>query len=145
MKRDSNTFHNREKEMANKSKKYCSAFPCNQVAIGGAYCLQHQPTPAEKTTEPFYLTVQWRRFRDYYIGLHPLCEQCLIEGRETSAQMVDHVVELKDGGNATDEANAMACCWKCHGIKTAAQARNRGKNHQLPYADNRHGNLGETY
>ena len=113
--------------MANKANKYCASFPCNQVAVDGAYCNEHTPAKAPKETNPFYLSVQWRRFRDYYIGLHPLCEQCEAEGRETPAQMVDHIQEIADGGALTSEDNALSMCWKCHGLKTANEKLNRLK------------------
>lgn len=131
--------------MANKANRYCAKYPCNRFAVNGAYCQEHTPARAPKETDPFYLSVQWRRFREYYIGLHPLCEQCLIEGRETPAAMTDHILSIADGGALTSEDNAMSLCWKCHGIKTAAQARNRGENPQLSYADNRVGPQTRTY
>jgi 5-methylcytosine-specific restriction protein A len=127
--------------MANKSKKYCASFPCPNLAVNGAYCLLHTPTPAEKTAEPFYLSVAWRQFRAWYISRHPLCEVCLIEGRpDTSAQMVDHIIEIADGGALTSEENAMSLCWKCHAIKTA-----EAKNHRLPKPNNRRRPQTRTY
>lgn len=131
--------------------KYCSKFPCPNLATIGAYCSQHAPAKAPKETNPFYVSVAWRRFRDYYIGKHPLCEQCLIEGRETPASMVDHIIELKSGGELTSEDNAMSMCWKCHGRKTADEALKRNKinslydNHQLPTRDNRAGSQTRSY
>ena len=122
--------------MANKPVKYCAAFPCPNLAMPGcAYCAQHRPTRAPKETDPFYVSVEWRRFRDWYIGKHPLCEQCQREGRpDIPADMVDHIIELKDGGARTSEENAMSLCWKCHGIKTA-----RAKNHRKSSGNNRAG------
>lgn len=120
--------------MTNKSKKYCAAFPCNQVAVNGAYCLAHRAPASPKETDPFYLSVRWRRFRAWYMGKHPLCEQCEREGRLIPADMVDHVIEIKDGGALTSEENAMSLCWKCHALKTAEE-----KNHRKSTKDNRPG------
>jgi 5-methylcytosine-specific restriction endonuclease McrA len=50
--------------------------------------------------------------------------------------MVDHIIEIKDGGALTSEDNAQALCWKCHGLKTAAERAKR-KNHQQSHNDNR--------
>jgi len=122
--------------MPNKPNKYCAAYPCPNLAINGAYCVEHRPAAAQKETHPFYLSVQWRRFRDWYLGKHPLCEQCEREGRLTPAQMVDHVIEIKDGGALTDESNAMSLCWKCHALKTADE-RSKRKNHRIGSRDNR--------
>jgi 5-methylcytosine-specific restriction protein A len=120
------------------SLKYCAAFPCPNLAVDGAYCGEHRPARTPKQADFFYLTPQWRRFRDWYIGKHPLCELCEREGRLTPTDMVDHIVELKDGGALTTEKNAMAMCWKCHGIKTASnKSEKHNKNHQLGYQNNR--------
>jgi 5-methylcytosine-specific restriction enzyme A len=113
--------------MANRPPKYCQAYPCPALAgPGSAYCAQHKPARAPKDTEPFYLSPAWRRFRIWYLRNHPLCELCQAEGRNTPAAMVDHVVELKDGGDRLSEANAMSLCWKCHGVKTANEKNHRG-------------------
>ena len=120
--------------------KYCTAFPCRKLAeAGSSYCHDHRPARAPKETDPFYLSVAWRRFRDWYIGKHPICEQCEREGRLTPAVMVDHIVELKDGGAPLAEDNAMSLCWKCHGIKTAMT-----KNHRIGGTNNRVGSTEDT-
>jgi len=54
--------------------------------------------------------------------------------------MVDHIVEIKDGGALTSEENAESMCWKCHGIKTA-----NVKNHRKCKGNNRAGSREETY
>lgn len=134
------TSVNRE-SVSNKAKKYCASFPCNNMALpGSAYCQEHTPARAPKDTDRFYLSITWRHFRAWYLSKHPLCEQCEKEGRITPAVMVDHIVEIKDGGALTSESNAQALCWKCHGVKTA-----QVKNHRRSIEDNRVGSAGETY
>lgn len=123
----------------NKARKYCAAFPCNQIAVNGAYCQEHQPAKAPKETDPFYLSVAWRRFRAWYLTKHPLCEQCEKEGRLIPADMVDHITEIKDGGARLAEENAMSLCWKCHGIKTQ-----QAKNHRKGSTNNRAGSTEDT-
>lgn len=120
----------------NKARRYCKAYPCSNIATNGAYCQEHKPAKAPKETHQFYLSPAWRRFRNWYLSKHPLCEQCEAEGRLTLAAMVDHILEIKDGGALTDEGNAMSLCWKCHGIKTADE-RSRRKNHQESNTNNR--------
>ena len=123
------------------AKKYCATFPCPNLAVDGAYCQEHKQARAPKETDPFYLSVRWRRFRAWYLGKHPLCEQCEREGRgAVPAVMVDHIVEIEDGGALTEEENAMSLCWKCHGIKTALM-----KNHRRSCKGNRSGNAKDTY
>ena len=124
----------------NKPPKYCAAFPCFYLAEGGsAYCHRHQRARQPKETDPFYLSVQWRKFRDWYITRHPVCEMCEREQRLTPAVMVDHILEISDGGALTSEDNAQALCWKCHGMKTALM-----KNHRIGSRDNRAGSAGRT-
>ena len=131
--------------MSNKPGKYCIKFPCSNLAVNGAHCPAHRPARAPKETEPFYLSVRWRRFREWYIGRHPLCEVCEREGRgAVPASMVDHIIEIKDGGALTSEDNAESKCWKCHGIKTASE-KDRRKNHQQSCEDNRVVSTEDTY
>ena len=121
--------------MSNKARKYCASYPCPALAVNGAYCAEHKPAAAPKETDPFYLSVRWRRFRAWYLANHALCEQCEREGRgPVPADMVDHIIEIKDGGELTSEVNAMALCWKCHAVKTAA-----AKNHRKSNGNNRLG------
>lgn len=108
------------------AKKFCASFPCSNLAEqGSAYCPEHRPARAEKKTDPFYLSVRWRRFRDWYRKLHPLCQMCEEEGRgPVPARLVDHRIELKSGGAETSEDNATSMCFKCHAIKTANSKNN---------------------
>lgn len=121
------------------AKRYCQAFPCRNFAErGSAYCGEHRPSREPKSVDPFYVSVRWRRFRDWYLGKHPLCEQCKSEGRLVRADMVDHVIELKDGGAPLSEDNAQSLCFHCHNVKTA-DVRDKRKNHQEPMLCNRNG------
>ena len=124
--------------------KYCMNFPCPNLATEGGHCPKHARPRAPKETDPFYLSVRWRRFRSWYLGKHPMCEQCQREGRLVQADMVDHVVELRDGGAALSEDNAMSLCRKCHAVKTA-EVRDKRKNHQVGTENNRVGRGKETY
>ena len=120
--------------------RYCLRFPCRSFAEpGSAYCAQHRPARAPKEADPFYLTVRWRRFRNWYLAQHPLCEMCEREGRQTIATMVDHVTEIKDGGALTDEENAQSLCSKCHAMKTSMT-----KNHRKLTENNRRGSRTHT-
>jgi 5-methylcytosine-specific restriction protein A len=128
--------------MANKSRKYCASYQCNHFAASGsAYCHEHQPARAPKETDAFYLSVRWRRFRHWYLSKHPLCELCECEGRgAVAAAMVDHVLEIQDGGELTSEENAQSLCHRCHNIKTAMT-----KYHRKSVKYNRMGSQENTY
>ncbi|MFY9196753.1 MAG: HNH endonuclease [Bacillota bacterium] len=56
---------------------------------------------------------KWRKIRNRYISLHPLCEQCLKEDVLTRAEEVHHIKPLAQGGTHDDE-NLMALCKPCH-------------------------------
>ena len=77
--------------------------------------------PAVKTTDPFYLSPEWRRViqavkrqRGY------VCQQC---GKDCSVEprnlIGDHIVERKDGGADLDPLNIRLLCTACHNRKTA--------------------------
>jgi len=58
----------------------------------------------------------WRRFRRWYLKLHPVCAHC---GR--GASEVDHIVPLSEGGAHLDPGNSQALCKGCHSRKTRAE------------------------
>ena len=62
----------------------------------------------------FYSSTQWRRMRERYRRLHPLCEECQRQGIVTAAELVHHKVEIADGGAPLDSDNLESLCWSCH-------------------------------
>jgi 5-methylcytosine-specific restriction protein A len=112
--------------MASKPRKYCAEYPCSALAApGSSYCDDHRPPAAPKATDPFYLRPAWRRFRNWYLANHPMCALCGGYGDAVPAVIVDHVVELKDGGAPYDEGNVQALCLSCHNKKTADEKMKR--------------------
>ena len=106
--------------------KYCLIPHCPNIAKpGSSFCEEHQPP--HKIANPFYLSKRWRRFRAWYLGTHPLCVKCEAEGRATLAVILDHVVELSDGGAELDVDNVQGLCAACHNRKTAEMRKNRRK------------------
>ena len=55
----------------------------------------------------------WKRIRDRYAAAHPLCEQCLKEGRLTPVEEVHHILSISQGGTH-DASNLMSLCQSCH-------------------------------
>ena len=72
----------------------------------------------EKALQGFYRTSKWRRKRNAHIAAHPLCVHCEERGTISGADMVDHIVERRDGGSNLDSANLQSLCNKCHAVKT---------------------------
>lgn len=110
--------------MPRKPKKPC-AYPGCPNLTEGRYCEQH-----EKLTNKQYNKYQrrydpadrygaaWRKVRNLYISMHPLCEECYWQGRATPAQEVHHIVPLSKGGTNSFD-NLMALCKPCHSRITA--------------------------
>lgn len=56
---------------------------------------------------------QWKKIRDRYVKIHPLCEICLKEGKSVLVDEVHHIKPLSEGGTH-DENNLMSLCKSCH-------------------------------
>ena len=77
--------------------------------------------------QKLYESPQWRALRELHIKRYPLCEMCFAKGRITPAVIVDHKVEIKDGGAPLDSENLQSVCHSCHNKKTAAERVKRNK------------------
>jgi 5-methylcytosine-specific restriction protein A len=75
----------------------------------------------------FYESPAWRKLRRQKLGQMPLCEICYANKRITPAVIVDHKIEIKDGGAALDMKNLQSVCHACHNKKTAAERLKRNK------------------
>lgn len=69
----------------------------------------------------------WKRIRDRHIAQHPLCEQCLNEGRFVSAEEVHHIKPISQGGTHARN-NLIALCKSCH-AQIHAERGDRWHNH----------------
>lgn len=61
---------------------------------------------------------RWRKIRATYITQHPLCEDCLEQGRHTPVEEVHHVLPLEHGGTHSFD-NLRSLCKPCHSQQTA--------------------------
>lgn len=68
-----------------------------------------------------YCTERWRKLRLAYIIEHPLCEECLKNGKTVPATEVHHQVPISKGQSELeiislgfDAKNLMALCEQCH-------------------------------
>ena len=69
---------------------------------------------------------EWRRIRNWYISLNPMCERCAAAGRITPAREVHHIIPLSEGGTH-DVENLMSLCKSCHSGITLAENNSRGR------------------
>ena len=105
--------------------------PCSQPGCAALskkrYCKKHQSEidahynkylrdPAEK----YRYGKEWRKIRAVYLMAHPLCEDCLLAGRYTSASEVHHMTPLSKGGT-NDMGNLRSLCKICHSSTTARE------------------------
>ena len=76
-------------------------------------------------SQQFYESPEWRKLRALHLKRNPLCEKCFVNGRITPAVIVDHKVEIKDGGGKLDAENLTSMCRACHNKKTAQERASR--------------------
>lgn len=70
----------------------------------------------------FYQSQPWRRVRKRYLASHPLCAECVKQGRITAARVVDHIVPINQGGARFDSKNLQGLCDSCHNKKSGREA-----------------------
>ena len=68
---------------------------------------------------------RWQRLREMHLSGEPLCRRCTAQGRTTLAVLVDHIVPIRDGGDALDDDNLQSLCRRCHDAKTAEDLAHR--------------------
>lgn len=78
--------------------------------------------PPPKTAEPFYSSPEWVEMRDRV--RREAKGRCQRQGCQSRGFIVDHIVEIRDGGAKLDRANLELLCSSHHALKTA-QARAR--------------------
>ena len=92
---------------------------------GQQYKASQRASRRTYSTDKFHSSAQWQRFRNWYRRRNPLCEWCLREGKVMPVQVVDHIKELRDGGEPLSESNVQSLCRACHNKKTAQTRRDR--------------------
>ena len=73
-----------------------------------------------KETDKFYHSRAWKRVRGLQLSKFPLCKIC---GKP--AKIVDHIVEIKDGGAKLSLNNLQSLCISCHNSKTKTEKAKR--------------------
>ena len=105
--------------MPRKPKRPCSHPGCPKLT-DGRFCEEHARQEAKRyekydrdpATRRRYGRA-WKRIRDSYVSQHPLCEQCLKEGRLVETEEVHHRKPLAEGGTHARD-NLIALCKSCH-------------------------------
>ena len=50
-----------------------------------------------RSSAVYYNNVRWKKLRNWYISQHPLCIDCLAEGRTTAAEHIHHCIPFMSG------------------------------------------------
>lgn len=76
-----------------------------------------------KVADPFYSSAAWIALRD-----RVRCEargRCQVQGCTRRGAIVDHIVELKDGGAPLERTNVWLLCASHHSLKTVSERSRR--------------------
>jgi len=121
--------------MPKRPLKPCAYPGCpNLVKPGERYCkdhkrVKHREYDKEKRdnfAKSIYTSQRWRKLRENIMKKYGgLCQECLKRGRIVKADVVDHIVEIKDGGCIWCEDNLIPLCHSCHNKKTARAREGR--------------------
>lgn len=114
------------------AKRICGEPGCSLLA-DKRFCTKHdrdvrQEYDRNRKNDPYraiYQTAQWKRLRRYILGRDPLCRIGVLcverQGHAMPSQVADHIVPMRRGGDAWDEANLQGACKACHDRKTATE------------------------
>jgi len=80
--------------------------------------VERKPIPWNANPEhrEIYWSTEWRRLREDILTENPFCK-C---GKP--AEVVDHILPVRKGGDIWDEKNLQAMCKRCHNSKTAKES-----------------------
>jgi len=87
---------------------------------------KRKPMHERRTVEPRYNTHRWRRYRDFFLKLNPICAEC-----DEAATVVDHIEPVRLGGEFWAPENHQGLCKHHHDSKSGREAHRRvayGKN-----------------
>ncbi len=105
-------------------KRPCRYPGCPNLCDSGVYCREHSAFSADRlrgnAAERGYGS-RWRVARGRFLRKHPLCAECLRQGRLSPATVVDHIIPHRgDMKLFWDESNWQALCKDCHDQKTGS-------------------------
>ena len=111
----------KERAMPFKAPHPCAKPGCRELTHH-RYCEKHQAEAnanynkhyRDKERQKFYNSQRWEAVRAEKLRKDPFCEECRKGGTLIKATVVDHIVEIKDGGSELDIDNLQSLCWSCH-------------------------------
>ena len=114
--------------MPYKPKKPC-AYPGCPELTNDRYCPEHKKLMdsqyntyvRSRSSTEFYNSHAWKKKRANFLIEHPFCVECWKNGKLTKAQIVDHIIPIKMGGEPLDDSNLQGLCWSCHSRKSVLE------------------------
>ena len=116
-------------------KKPCAYPNCGAlVKANERYCDKHKKYKYQdydkykrnQESRKIYTSSRWKKVRELKMKeCGGLCVMCREAGLIVKADVVDHIVELKDGGCAYCMDNLQCLCHSCHNKKTAKAREGR--------------------
>jgi 5-methylcytosine-specific restriction protein A len=97
--------------------------PCRQTGcaelVAAGYCPEHKAASDKRwrgTAASRGYDAAWRRFREWFLGRHPLCHDC---EREPSTE-VHHILKVAEHPELRlEESNCLGLCKSCHSRRTS--------------------------
>jgi len=80
------------------------------------------PFQRTRSDYDFYNGSRWRKVAALHKERHPLCIQCQADGLVIAAQVTDHIIRIKDGGDPYAAINLQSLCHRCHNAKSGREA-----------------------
>lgn len=125
--------------MPMKPKRPCAVPGCPELTDKGSYCTKHYQEEnhwynkfGRTKEEKKRYGSAWRKIRNEFLLVHPLCMECKREYKATIATEVHHIKPLDHGGT-NETSNLVALCKSCHSKITAASGDRWNKNKIYAY------------
>lgn len=104
----------------------------NRTQKKQTYSEPRKETDMRKLRQKAYQLTAWRKLRNSYLREHPICAECLRNGKITPAEDVHHVKSPFKGGEINyelllDDKNLESVCKECH-----AAIHNKQQGHVSP-------------
>ena len=81
----------------------------------------------DQESKKFYQSAQWRKVKEMKLARDPLCETCLQAGKTVEANMVHHMIPIKEGKKKVDLDFLVSLCHACHNAVESEMGRDANK------------------
>jgi len=108
-----------------KSNK-CRELGCNNPATyRSCFCIEHGGggTDKSKANAKLYGSKAWANARKAQLSKEPLCARCLLDGRVTQGEHIDHVIPHRQDYIKFHAAKLQTLCAPCHTYKTQQESK----------------------